>query len=250
MLQAVAPAPSFSTRTPEVLNTGKVLSFSIRVLNTGSGPAQNVIITDIALGSAVRVNPVLPLALGDLAVDNVTAVNAGFSVDGLIVGNKYLVTVRGTYESENKIHGLALNRYIVVPVPSTPPVAFLAAHVHVDIDQVQDTWTYTVSNDEPVGSPRFVNAISLDMVAPFNVTDTPAGWAVQTDNFSYVLWYAADQALPYPHHIAPGAFLGRFQIQSARRNSESKPFSITSWNHQTNQADLTALGTILAPART
>ena len=64
------------------------------------------------------------------------------------------------------------------------------------------------------GGPLFINAISLDMAAPFTVTQTPPGWAVDTDNASYVLWYAADVQLPYPNHIAPGALLTPFQIQS------------------------------------
>ena len=118
MPQAVAPAPSFSTRTPDVLNSAGRLSFSLPVLNTGAGLANNLIITDITLSAAARVGPALPLSLGDLAVDNVILVNANFLNDGLVVGSRYLVTVRGTYESGGVLYGFALNRYIVVPDPS------------------------------------------------------------------------------------------------------------------------------------
>lgn len=251
MPQAVAPAPSFSTRTPDVLNSAGRLSFSLPVLNTGAGPADNLIITDITLSAAARVGPALPLSLGDLAVDNVTLVNANFLNDGLVVGSRYLVTARGTYESGGVLYGFALNRYVVVPEPVAPPIEFLAAHVQVSVDPIVGAWSYSLHNDEAAGSPRFINAISLDMASSFAVSGTPPGWAVETDNFSYVLWYAADEQLPYPHQIAPGASLGGFQIltQNAQRTSESKAFSITSWNHLTDQVDLTAFGTTLTPSR-
>ena len=249
MPQAVAQAPSFSTRTPVILNSGNVLLVAIPVLNSGNASANNLIITDITMGSVPRVQPALPLPLGTLAKGNSTAVNARFSNNGLTAGSRYLVTVRGTYEAGNVTLGFSLNRTIVVPALVAPPVPFLVAHMQVTVDEVLSTWSYTVFNDEPSGSQRFVNAISLDMAAPFTVT-APAGWAVNTDNFFYVLWYATDQQLPYPHQIAPGASLGGFQIQSPRRNSEGRAFSITSWNHQSDQADLVALGTALTPSRT
>ncbi|MBZ5728263.1 MAG: hypothetical protein LAP87_25160 [Acidobacteriia bacterium] len=250
MPQVVTHAPSFSTRTPDILNSSNKLSLSIPVLNIGTAAANNMVVTGITLGSSVPLNPAMPVVLGDLGADNAAAVNASFSAANLTVGNKYLVTVRGTYAFGNATYGFAVNRFIVVPAPVAPPIPFLAAHVLVSVNLVASTWSYTVFNDESAGSHRFINAISIDMTVPFTVTGTPSGWAVDTDNFSYVLWYAVDVQLPYPHHIAPGASLSGFQIMTARSTSESKGLSITSWNHQTDQADLTALGDTLVPSQT
>jgi hypothetical protein len=223
---------------------------SIPVLNTGTATANNVMVTAVTLGSSIPLNPAMPVVLGDLGADNAVAVNASFSTSNLTVGSRYLVTIRGTYALGNATYGFTLNRFIVVPASVPPPVALLAAHVQVSVDLVASTWSYTVFNDEPAGSQRFINAVSIDMTAPFTVTKTPSGWAVDTDNFSYVLWLAVDVAVPYPNHIAPQASLGGFQIMSARGSSESKGLSITSWNHQTDQSDLTALSDTLVPART
>jgi hypothetical protein len=250
MPQAAVQAPSFSTRTPEVLNSANLLSFSLPVLNTGAGVANSIVITGISLGSVAAQNPALPLPIGDLAAENVTAVNASFSSNGFTVGSNYLAVVRGTYVSGNATFGFTLNRYINVPAAVAAPIALLAAHAKVVVDLVAETWTYTVFNDEPANSPRYVNAISIDMAAPFTVTETPAGWAADTDGFSYVLWYATDTQLPYPHHIPPGSSLGGFQIQSVRHASEARGLTITSWNHQTDQADLTTQGSILTPSHT
>lgn len=250
MPQAVVQNPSFSTKAPDVLNIGQTFSFSLPVLNIGQVLASNIVISDIDFGPAARVGPVLPLSLGDLAVDNVLAVNGLFSAGDLVVGQRYLATIRGTYGVGDATYGLVLNRYITVPPAISSPVALLAAHISLVFDPLAKTWTYKVFNDEDNGSPRFINAISLDVNAPFLVTGTPVGWGVDTDNLSFVLWRALDQVIPYPHHIPPGRSLGGFQIQSPADGSTSMGFVTTSWNHQTDQADLVAPGSALAPSQT
>jgi hypothetical protein len=248
-MQAIAQAPSFSTRTPGILNDGNAVAFSVPVLNMGAGTANNLRILTITLGSATRISPALPLFAGNLAAGNFVSVNASFSSSGVVVGSKYLITIRGTYDVGSLSYAFAVNRFVTIPAPVSPPVAFLKAHIQVAVDQTLGFWSYTLYNDEPSGSPRFIAAVSFDMDAPFTVTGTPAGWIVQTNNSSYVLWHAGDQQQPYPHHIPPGSSLGGFQIQSARSSSEAKPFSVVSWNHQTDKADLTAFGTTLVPSR-
>ena len=242
--------PSFSTRTPDILNGANMFSFAMPVINTGSGRADNVVLRSVSLGPAAVANPALPLPLGDLAVDNVTSVNASFWNNNLMVGRKYLAVVRGTYESGGTTYGFSLNRFIPVPPPVVSPVPTLAAHVMVSVNPNAGSWSYALFNNEPAESPLFINAFSLDMAAPFVVTQTPPGWAVDTDNTSYVLWFAADEQLPYPHHVPPGANLGIFQIQSARNSSEGQGFIITSWNHQADDAGFTTAASVLAPSRT
>jgi hypothetical protein len=244
----LSQAPRFITGTPDLINSDGKLSFALPVLNAGTGSAGNVQLTDITLGPSARlIPPAMPVFLGDLAIDNSTSVNARFDSAGLIVGNKYLITARGTYESDGSTYGFAVNRSIAIPAPSAFPVELLKAHVETALQP--GVWAYTLFNDELPASPQYINAFSMDVVAPVTVTGTPAGWQVLTDNISYVAWYTDDLALPYPHHIAPGSSLGGFQIQSARTNSESIGFGITAWNHTTDQAGLVQLSATLSPSR-
>jgi hypothetical protein len=232
------------------MNSDNVLTFSLPVFNTGTAPASNVMITGITLGSAVRTGPVLPLSYHDMAVNSVKMVNSGFAATNFIVGQTYLATVRGTYEVNNVSYAFTVNRPIVIPESTVSPLPLLAAHVEFSVQPSTGTWSYEFFNDEAAGSPLYVSAVSLDIDnSPFVVTGTPPGWAVDTDNASYVGWYSTDTALPYPNHIAPGSSLGGFQIQSARTASESTGLTINSWNHQKDTADLVTFGTALTPSQ-
>lgn len=244
----LAQAPRFSTGTPDVLNSENRVSLTLPLLNIGTGTATNVQVTSITLGSATRLSPPLPIFLGDLGVDNTVSVYGRFSSNGLNVGSNYLVTVRGTYQSDGTTFGFTVNRYVAIPSPVEPPIRMLKARAVVAV--ASGVWSYTLFNDESPGSQQFVNAFALDIVAPVTITGTPVGWEVITDNASFVLWFAADQALPYPHHIAPGASLGGFAIQSSRINSEATGFSITAWEHQNDEAGLVAMDAIHSPSRT
>jgi hypothetical protein len=248
---AQGDAPAFSTQTPVIENSANTISFSMPVLNVGTGPATNLLLRTVKVDAATRIEPTLPLFLGKLSPHHFTLINAMFSSVGLTVGAKYLLTVQGNYEFDNVTYGFSLNRYLTIPAATAPAIALLNAHVDVTVDRQIGRWSYTIVNDETADSPRFINAISLDIVDPVAVTGTPSGWTVDTDNFSFVLWFAADDQLPFPHHVAPGGRLGGFQIQnqSGRRNSEAGGFAITSWNHNGNHADLVKLGTTSVPAR-
>lgn len=245
---ALALAPRFSTSTPGILNTEGRVSFSMPLLNIGDAAAGNLRVTSITLGSATRSNPAsFPLILGDLGATNSVSVNAVFANTGLLVGGKYLVTIRGSYESGGSTYGFAVNRYIIVPPPVAAPVRFLKSHTLVAVES--GVWSYMLFNDEPLDSPLFIASFSLDIVAPISVIGVPEGWSVLTDNLTYVLWYATDTLLPYAHHVAPGASLGDFRIQGAIGASESTGFIVTGWNHQTDRAELTSPGSVLSPAR-
>ena len=250
-LTAVLAAPRFETRDPAVVLSGNRLSVSLPIINSGDGGATAMTVTSIALGSAARTEPTLPLVLGDVPAGNGTAVTAFFSPAGLTPGTRLMLTVRGTYRSGGESLGFTINRVIIVP-PATPPSAnLLAARLQSSVNPATRTWSYVLVNEEPVGSARYLNTVSIDMVRPFTVTGTPPGWEVDTDSLTYVLWYATDIAPPYPHHVAPGASLGGFQIQAQPgvTSSEGRGYSITSWNHSTDQADLVAFGTTPVPAR-
>jgi hypothetical protein len=237
----------FSSFNPTVRNSGVEVSISLPIGNTGSTPAPGVFVTGISFGSAARISPAgFPVFLGDLAVSNNVSVDARFSSTGLVIGNRYLMTVRGVYGSGAVILAFTVNRFIVVPAVSAPPVTFLQATAEVSI--TPNTWTYTLYNDEPATSTLYIGAFSLDLVAPVTIANTPDGWSADTDNRSYVLWYAADQQLPYPHQVSPGGSLGGFQLQSVATRSESTRYALASWDHQSNGASLVSFDYVLSPS--
>jgi hypothetical protein len=238
----------FISLEPTVINTGNELYVSIPIMNTGTDVAFNIFVNSITVGSASRLSPqILPVFMGKLGNGNNASVNARFSALGLVPGQKYLLTVRGTYEAESTTAGFAVNRYVLVPATSAFPINLLKARVQVELQPL--LWNYTIYNDEPKESQQFVAALSLTVAAPVEVSGVPAGWDVETDNLTYVLWYAADQNMPYPHHIPPGQSLSGFQILSSAVQSESTPYVVTSWRHDTNQAGLVVTDYVATPRR-
>ena len=233
-----------STMTPQILNSGNVVSFSLPILNTGSDAATSVFITSMSLGTAKRVGPVAPVFAGTLGVDNLIFANGAFSADALPVGSTAMITIDGTYQVQGATYGFQVNRFITIPAPVAPPITLLQAQLSAV--EAGTTWSYTVSNNEPAGSPQQVGAFSVDIVAPVTVSSTTPGWEALTDGASYVLWYATT---PNPNYVAPGASLSGFAIQSARTASESTGFALAAWNQTSNQAGLVALGAVLSPSR-
>ena len=123
---ALASAPRFSTSTPDILNSENKVSFSLPLLNIGDATAENLKVTSITLGSATRLSPIaFPVFIGNVGANNSVGINAIFGGVGLNVGSKYLITVRGTYESAGATFGFTVNRSIAIPIAVPPPVQFL-----------------------------------------------------------------------------------------------------------------------------
>ena len=135
-----------------------------------------------------------------------------------------------------------------------PPPPELAARVKVKVEPADEnkeglrTWSYTIFNDEPPNSPHFINSFVLDVAAPITVTGTPPGWAVFTDGNSNVLWYSVEQQPPHSNDVAPGAFLGGFEIQTREKRSKHAGVGISSWNRSANQAGAVALNSVRTPS--
>lgn len=233
---------------PAVIHVAGSVSLNIPVLNVGELGLVNLLCTNITLGSAQRTSPVgFPIVVDQLAASNSVRVAARFSDADLVVGKRYLLTVRGSYVVNGVVYGLALNRYVQLPTVTVPAEPSLSARVEVSTST--NYWNYRLINVEPTGSKQFLASLALTVFAPVTVTGTPAGWQVETDNASYVLWTAADFVLPYPNQVAPSAALGGFQLMSPRLGSEATAFSLAAWNHATDDAGLNLGDYTLTPNR-
>jgi hypothetical protein len=100
----------------------------------------------------------------------------------------------------------------------------------------QNTWRYTLHNDEAADSGLYVSSLALMISAPVMITGTPPGWRGETDGISYVFWRAADYLHPYPHHLMPGHALSGFRLNSPYTASQASAAAISSWNHSLDAA--------------
>jgi hypothetical protein len=116
----------------------------------------------------------------------------------------------------------------------------------VEVIQSGTNFSYTVFNDEPVGSSRHLNIWHLELNAPFRVTATPAGWNCATDNASYVDWFSTDGWEPYVHDIAPGTSLPGFRVAAVVATSENFTFAANSWEHGTTNSGPLILSSVKA----
>jgi len=246
-------APRLVGSEPNVLNTGQELFVSMPLTNVGGDSAFNVFVTGLSLSSAIRLSPqVFPVFVGDLAVGNVGAVNVRFNAVGLAPGKKYLLTVRGTYGSSPSKLGFAASRYVTIPPAAPYPVPLLKANVQASMEPTAwkySIWNYTIVNDEPADSPQYLAGFSLSIATPVTIEATPPGWSVETDNLTYVYWFAADESLPYPNHVRPGDSLSGFQLHSSTSSSESTPYVLSSWRQDTNEAGLVWPDVVITPSR-
>ena len=246
MATAVNPINIISGE-PSVTNNGTELLLSVPISNIGSALAPSIFVTSVTVGGAKRTSPQdFPIFVGSLAGGSTGNLNARFLVQGMNVGQKYLLTVRGTY-GKNPVLGFALNRYITIRAVTAFPIRLLKSHVGVAVQPA--TWSFTIYNDEPTGSSLYIAAFSVDIVAPVAVTKSPPGWQMDTDYSTYVGWISTDQNLPFSGHVAPGMSLGGFEIQSATPRSESTSYVLTSWDHTTLQAGPVGIDTVLTPGR-
>ena len=248
MVTVVTPAPKLVGAEATVINTGSEFFVSMPLSNAGVVMAPNVFVTGMTLGTSQRISPQLfPVFIGQLAAGNSGVTRARFRAVGLVPGLRLLLTVRGTYGSRSAQQGFVVNRYVTVPPITALPVTLLRARIQATVQPA--VWNYTLFNDEPAGSPHRLAALSITVAAPVSVTGTPSGWVAETDNISYVGWLSADEQLPYPSHVAPGASLGGFQIQSPTALSESTSCVINAWRHDTDAAGLVMTDLVATPRR-
>jgi hypothetical protein len=115
----LAQSPMFATQTPAVANEGTTVSILLPVVNVGTGTATAVQATSITLGQLEPTTPSsLPLLLGDMAPGDIGPLNLAFVDTSLVIGNVYLLTVRGTYVVNGTTFGFTVNRFIKFGVPT------------------------------------------------------------------------------------------------------------------------------------
>lgn len=121
----LAPAqtgPAISTLTPLAGASNGKLSISLPIENSGSGAAGGIQVTSATLGIAALLAPSLPFAVGDLAPSASYTLMLSFDASRLTSGNKYLLTLRGTYTNGSATLGFSINRFITyVPGPFGQP---------------------------------------------------------------------------------------------------------------------------------
>lgn len=248
-MATLATAARVILGTPGIENAEGKISIVPHIMNVGDASISNVQCTDITLSSAVRISPPagIPVVIGLIEAPGVGNVVARFSNAGLTVGAKYLLTVRVTYTISNVVYGLTLNRYIQIPPAANREVPQLNARV--ETSTAPNVWNYTLSNNETPGRDQYIATFSLAIAAPVTITGTPPGWAVETDGLTFVLWYADDLVMPYPHQVAPGQTLGGFQLSSPRLQSEASACTLVAWNHTTDAGDLITGDYAITPYR-
>ena len=86
-------------------------------------------------------------------------------------GEELLALAERFGEVGGVVHGLQLNRYVRIPAP-TPRMA-APLHARVTTVVAQNTWRYTLHNDEAPDSGLYVSSLALMVSAPVMITGTP-----------------------------------------------------------------------------
>jgi len=221
--------------TPGIENVDGQIHLLVPVVNMGDPALSALEVRAVKLGCAARLSPAaFPVVLGMLEGRSAASFAVRFSAAGLTAGRRYLLTLAVTCSSGGAVQGLQLNRYVRIPAPSVPMAAMLRARVSTVL--AQNTWRYTLHNDEAADSGLYVSSLSLMVSAPVMITGTPPGWRGETDGISYVFWRAADYLHPYPNHLMPGGALAGFRLDSPYFSSQASATAISSWNHSLDAA--------------
>jgi hypothetical protein len=220
---------------PGIENVDGQVHLLVPVMNMGDAALSALEVRAVKLGGAARLSPAaFPVVLGMLEGRSAASFAVRFSAAGLVAGRRYLLTLTVNYSTRNGVHGLQLNRYVRIPAARLPVAA--ALHARVTTVLAQNTWRYTVHNEEAADSGLYVSSLALMISAPVMITGTPPGWRGETDGISYVFWRAVDYLHPYPNHLMPGQELAGFRLNSPYTTSQASAAAISSWNHSLDAA--------------
>lgn len=233
---------------PGIDNVDGQIHLLVPVVNMGEAALSGLEVRAVKLGGAARLSPAdFPVVLGMLERRSEASFAVRFSGKGLATGKRYLLSLAITCTCGSAVQGLQLNRYVRIPAPSAPPVEKL--HARATTLLAQNTWRYTLHNDEAPDSGLYVSALAMMVSAPVMITGTPPGWRGETDGLSYVFWRAADYLRPYPNHLMPGHALPGFRLNSPHTASQASAAALSSWNHRLDDAGPVLTDYVFTPYR-
>ncbi len=113
-----ATGPILSTQAPMAGMASGAYFIVLPILNSGTADATNIQVNSVTLHGVAATGPALPIALGTISPGAVETVDLHFDPSGLTAGQKYLLTLRGTYEANGTALGFALNYILLFGAPS------------------------------------------------------------------------------------------------------------------------------------
>ncbi len=113
-LLAQSSQPAFSSDSPESGIAGNAFVVLIPLENSGTGDAANVVVTSAMLGSVSPSAPSIPIPLGPWPAASPKQLVLQFPTSRLVIGSRYLLTIRGTYDSQVGQLGFAVSRILQV----------------------------------------------------------------------------------------------------------------------------------------
>jgi hypothetical protein len=122
LLAALSPKASvgqtvtLQSGTPAVSGGNGSFALFLPILNAGTAAAASVTVKSATLGR-LSASGSLPLPPTDILVGKVSFVNLTFNSGTLVIGFKYLLTIRGTYTLAGTEFGFAINRFILLGAP-------------------------------------------------------------------------------------------------------------------------------------
>jgi hypothetical protein len=233
---------------PGIENRDGQIHLLVPVVNMGEAVLSALEIRAVRLGGATRLSPAaFPVVLGMLEGRSAASFAVRFAGKGLVVGKRYLLSLTLNYTFGNEVHDLQLSRYVRISAPS--PVLATPLHARVTTLLAQNTWRYTLYNDEAPDSGLYVSSLALMISAPVMITGTPPGWRGETDGNSYVFWRAADYLHPWPNQLLPGQALAGFRLNSPHAASQASAAAMSSWNHDCDAAGPVLTDYVLTPYR-
>jgi hypothetical protein len=109
----LALASPFTTETPASYTFGNhKFAIFLPVKNTGKTEATDIMVTTVTFGNAKLASPSLPAKMGNIDADATGALYLNFNDQNLVAGQKYGLTVHGTYVADGSKSTFTLTQTI------------------------------------------------------------------------------------------------------------------------------------------
>ena len=188
-LFAQSPAPAFSSDAPESGITGNMFVIITPLENNGGGGAANVSITSAALGSISPAAPSFPIPLGPWPASSAKQLVLQFAAGSLVIGNRYLLTVRGTYEFGGVQLGLAISR--IVQVTTATGSTLNDINRWIALDAIREEWESVFALGIPASGQAMLAFLQgrPEFIEPGMSADGTTVWAKFADGLQIVVGF-------------------------------------------------------------